>query len=57
MLALNGFLAEAEAFERLVRQGDEQWLGATPEESIDVALTLEALLRSARSGMPIEIAR
>jgi xylose dehydrogenase (NAD/NADP) len=51
--ALNGFLAEAEAFERLVRPGGEQWPGATPEESIDVALTLEALLRSARSGMPV----
>jgi len=51
----NGFLAEAESFERLVRQGPEQWTGATPEESLDIMLTLEALLRSARSGKPVDI--
>ena len=47
---INGFLAETESFERLVREGPAHWLGATPEESIDIAMTLEALLRSARSG-------
>jgi D-xylose 1-dehydrogenase (NADP+, D-xylono-1,5-lactone-forming) len=46
----NGFLAEAESFERLVREGSSHWTGATPEESIDIAATLEAILRSARSG-------
>lgn len=51
----NGFLGEAESFERLVRQGPDQWNGATPEESIDIASTLEALLHSARSGSPVEI--
>jgi predicted dehydrogenase len=51
----NGFLGEAESFERLVRQGREQWTGATPEESLDIMLTLEALLRSARSGKPVDI--
>ena len=51
----NGFLGEAESFERLVRQGPEQWTGATPEESLDIMLTLEALLRSARSGKPVDI--
>ena len=47
---INGFLAEAESFERMVREGPGHWIGATPEESIDIMMTLEALLRSARSG-------
>ena len=53
--APNGFLAEAESFERLVRQGPDYWNGATPEESIDIMLTVEALLESARSGKPVRI--
>jgi D-xylose 1-dehydrogenase (NADP+, D-xylono-1,5-lactone-forming) len=53
--AVNGFLAEAESFERLVRRGPTQWLGTTPMESIDIMLTLEAILKSARSGAAIEI--
>ena len=53
--ATNGFLAEAESFARLVRAGWSQWTGATPEESIDIMLTLEALLESARSGKPVQI--
>jgi xylose dehydrogenase (NAD/NADP) len=44
----NGFLAEAESFAALIQQGPEHWNGATPQESIDIALTLEALLQSAR---------
>ena len=51
----NGFLAEAESFERLVRQGPTGWNGATPEESIDIMLTVEALLESARTGRPVRI--
>jgi xylose dehydrogenase (NAD/NADP) len=51
----NGFLGEAESFERLVREGPEHWTGVTPEESVSIALTLEALLRSAREGKSIEI--
>jgi D-xylose 1-dehydrogenase (NADP+, D-xylono-1,5-lactone-forming) len=51
----NGFLAEAESFERLVRGGPAHWTGATPEESIDIMTTLEALLRSARSGGAIDM--
>ena len=47
---INGFLAEAESFEGLVREGPARWTGATPEESIDIMMTLEAILRSARSG-------
>jgi predicted dehydrogenase len=47
---INGFLAEAESLERMVREGAEHWIGATAQESIDIMMTLEALLRSARSG-------
>lgn len=46
----NGFLAEAQSFARMLNAGPSAWTGATPEESIDIAFTLEALLRSARSG-------
>ena len=53
--AADGFLAEAEIFERLVRGGPSQWSGTTPEESIDNSLTLEAMLESARSGRTVEI--
>jgi D-xylose 1-dehydrogenase (NADP+, D-xylono-1,5-lactone-forming) len=53
--AVNGFLAEAESFERLVRGGRAQWSGATPEESIDNMLTLNAILESARGGSKVEI--
>jgi predicted dehydrogenase len=53
--AVNGFLAEAESFERLVRGGPTQWSGTTPAESIDIMLTVEAILKSARSGGTIDI--
>jgi predicted dehydrogenase len=53
--ATNGFLAEAEAFRDLVVHGRDQWEGASPEESIDIALTLEALAASARQGVAIEV--
>ena len=52
---LNGFLAEAESFERLVREGADCWTGVTEEESIDIMLTVEALLQSARTGKPVRI--
>jgi len=52
---LNGFLAEAESFEQLVRGGPEHWTGVTEQESIDIMLTVEALLQSARSGKPVRI--
>ena len=51
----NGFLAEAESFARMVAGGAALWTGAKPSESIDVALTLEALLESARSGAPVTL--
>ncbi len=52
----NGFLAEAESFQRLVAHGPAQWNGATPAESIDIMFTLEAMLRSARTGLPVDVA-
>ena len=51
----NGFQLEAESFARLVKQGPSQWTGATPEESIDIALTLEALLKSARDKTTVAL--
>ena len=55
--AIDGFLAEADAFADLVAQGVAYWPGATPEESIDIAYTLEALAQSARKGSPAEVPR
>jgi predicted dehydrogenase len=54
--AINGFLAEAEAFRDLVVHGRERWIGTSPEESIDTMRTLEALAASARTGAAVDIA-
>lgn len=52
----NGFFLEAESFARLVASGDEsQWTGATPQESIDIAAMLDALIKSARLGTAVSI--
>ena len=53
--ATSGFLAEAESFHDLVRCGWSHWTGATPDESIDIARTLDALAASARRGVPVTI--
>jgi predicted dehydrogenase len=53
----NGFLAEAESFQQFVAHGPARWTGATRDESIDIALTLEAILQSARSDAPVSLAR
>jgi len=50
----NGFLAEAQSFQRLVAHGPEHWTGTSEEESTDIALTLEAIARSARSGVSVD---
>ena len=50
-----GFLAEADAFADLVAHGMHHWPGVTPEESLDIAATLEALAESARTGTVVEI--
>jgi predicted dehydrogenase len=51
----NGFRAEAESFARLVRGTDSDWEGPTPEESIGIAATLEAILHSARAARPVDL--
>lgn len=51
----NGFLAEAESFHDLVRRGWNGWVGVTPDESIDIALTLDAIAASARAGAPADV--
>jgi xylose dehydrogenase (NAD/NADP) len=53
--ALNGFLAEAESFAALVRGATPGWQGPSPEESVDIVMTLEALLASAHSGKPVAL--
>jgi len=53
--AVNGFRAEAESFECLIRLGPDQWTGATPEESVDITLTLEAILQSAHTRKPVVV--
>jgi predicted dehydrogenase len=54
--AASGFLAEAEAFHDLVREGPSRWTGATPDESVDIAITLDALAASARAGRAVDLA-
>jgi D-xylose 1-dehydrogenase (NADP+, D-xylono-1,5-lactone-forming) len=51
----NGFLAEAESFARSIKEGPQHWVGVTEQESIDILLTVEALIQSARSGQPVEL--
>jgi predicted dehydrogenase len=46
----DGFRAEAESFARMIRTGAQAWNGASEAESIDVAMALEAIARSAREG-------
>jgi xylose dehydrogenase (NAD/NADP) len=46
----NGFRREAESFAKLLREGEGAWTGATPQDSIDIALTLDAIRASAASG-------
>jgi len=53
--SMNGFLAEAEAFRELVVNGPSHWTGATPDESIDIALTLEAIAASARRNVTVDV--
>lgn len=51
----NGFLAEALSFAQAVKEGPAAWTGATPEESIDIAASLAALLEAARTGKPVAL--
>jgi len=52
----NGFQLEAESFEAMIRLGHGHWTGATPDDSIDIALTLDAIAASARSGHAVDVA-
>jgi predicted dehydrogenase len=53
--AVNGFLAETESFCDLIDAGPAHWSGATNEESLDIMLTLDAILSSAKSGNAVNI--
>ena len=46
----DGFGAEGESFARMIRQGASHWNGASEAESIDTAMALEAIAKSARTG-------
>lgn len=51
----DGFLAEAEAFADAVAKGTTAWTGASAPESLDIALTIDALAASARAGAPVDL--
>jgi predicted dehydrogenase len=46
----DGFLAEAESFARMLREGPAAWNGASEAESVDTVAALEAIAHSLRSG-------
>ncbi len=46
----DGFLAEAESFARMVRQGVGAWNGASAAESLDTVMALQAIATSAPTG-------
>ena len=52
---MDGFLAEIDSFADLISIGSPQWSGATPEQSVDIARTLEAIIASARAHIPIDL--
>ena len=52
-----GFRVQGEAFYDLVRNGWASWPGATPAETVDIMLTIDALAASARDGNVVAIAR
>ncbi|WP_198084147.1 hypothetical protein [Variovorax sp. E3] len=55
--ACAGFPAEAESFHGPVRFGWDGWMGATRAESIDMAMTLDAIAAGSRQGISIKIER
>jgi predicted dehydrogenase len=52
----SGFRFAAEAFAKVVAEGDHAAIGRAAEASLDIAATLEALARSARLGQPVPVA-
>lgn len=55
--AADGFRAEAGSFAAAVAEGPAAWSGATAAESLDIALTLDALASSARTGARVDLPR
>ncbi len=55
LAAGDGFRAETESFARAIRLGPAEWNGASEAESIDIALSLEAIARSFRDGGWVEL--
>ncbi len=53
--AADGFRAEAESFAAAVSTGPAAWTGATAGESLDIALTLDAIAESARTGARVDL--
>jgi predicted dehydrogenase len=53
----NGLRIEAEDFARLLTDGWSAWPGATESESVDIAVMLDAITRSARTNAPVDLAR
>ncbi|MCP4562818.1 MAG: Gfo/Idh/MocA family oxidoreductase [Bosea sp.] len=53
----NGFLREAESFADLVAGRPPGWTGASPEESIDVMATLDAMKKRAGSRTWVDVER
>ncbi len=52
----SGFRFAAEAFAKVIREGDFAAIGRAAQASIDNAATLEAIARSARSGLAEQVA-
>jgi predicted dehydrogenase len=53
--AVPPFRAQAESFADMIARGDAQWTGATPSESVDIAITLDAIAESARTGRAVSL--
>ena len=51
----DGFRAEAESFARMLRLGAAEWNGASEAESIDTAISLDAIAASASAAMWVSI--
>lgn len=51
----NGFRLQAEAFRQRILEGPATWSGVQPDESIDIAMTLEALSKSAHEGCVVTL--
>jgi predicted dehydrogenase len=51
----SGFTAEIASFRDMVVHGPDHWNGATPQESMDIMATLEALAASAKTGGWVDV--